>query len=364
MAAPFEIIVDGTGITPPWLTGVLRGRGTIGDDVEVASVSVEALGEAGGLLSDIYRTEVTYTGGTGPEAVIVKVPIPDETQRFTADVLGFYPRELAFYEQIADNAPFNTPAVYGSALAEEGTDFTLVLEDLGHLRAIDQLDGVPLSAAETTLTAMARFHAAWWDHPDIPAMSETFLPIKNDVYLAALPGVFDGGWGPCCEHGGDLLTPETQAFGDRFGSLVPWLLDSMSGPATFVHGDWRADNMFLDDNGDVTLIDFQISGFANGVYDVAYFLGQSVDSDVRSGNDEELLRHYLSVLADNGVDYSFEEAWRLYRTVLAHCFIYGVTSFQSWEHWNDRQKELMRTILRRSVRSIHDTDALAVLPSA
>ncbi len=113
---------------------------------------------------------------------------------------------------------------------------------------------------------------------------------------------------------------------------------------------------------EITMIDFQISGFACGVYDVGYFLGQSVDSDTRSGHDEELVRHYLSVLSANGVDYSFEEAWNKYRVVLAHCFIYGVASFASWDHWNERQRDLLTTFLARSVRAILDNDALEVLP--
>jgi len=359
----FEIIANGRGITPDWMTAVLRSSDTIDAATEVTAVQSQDLAASGGLLSELFRVTMTYVGGQGPATAVVKLPIDDETQRFTADVLGFYARELAFYDQIAPGAPFNAPAIYGSRIAEDSTDFVLVMEDAGGLRTVDQREGVSLDDARTALSKMAEFHAQWWEHGDIPALSSTFLPIRNDVYVAALPGVFDGGWAATIEHAGDLLTPETHAFGDRFGTLVPWLLDEMSTPATFVHGDWRSDNVFYGDDDAVTMIDFQISGFGCGVYDVAYFLGQSVDSDVRAGNDQDLVRHYLSVLAENGVDYSFEEAWHKYKVVLSHCFIYGVSSFASWEHWNERQRELIRTILARSVRSIMDNDALSALPA-
>lgn len=359
----FEIIANGEGINPSWMTAVLRSSGTIDSSTEVTTTASQDLAAAGGLLSEIFRVTMTYDGGEGPATAIVKLPIDDETQRFTADVLGFYARELAFYEQIAPGAAFDAPSVYGSKIAEDSTDFILVMEDAGGLRTVDQREGVSLDDARMALTKMAQFHAQWWEHNDIPALSSTFLPVKNEVYLAALPGVFEGGWPACIEQAGDLLTPETQAFGERFGTLVPWLLDEMSSPATFVHGDWRSDNVFYGEGDAITMIDFQISGFACGIYDVGYFLGQSVDSDVRAGNDKDLVRHYLSVLAENGVDYSFEEAWHKYKVVLSHCFIYGVTSFASWDHWNGRQRELIRTILGRSVRAIMDNDALSALPA-
>lgn len=362
MTTTFDIITSSEQIEPEWMTTVLRSSGTIGDDVAVATTDVASMAAEGGLLSEIYRVGLAYEGGDGPSSAIVKIPIPDETQRFTADILGFYPRELAFYSEIAPSAPFDAPKIYGSAIESDSTDFVLVMEDLGHLRLVDQSDGVGLEDARRVLQAMAEFHATWWEHPELPGMSNRYLPVKNDVYLGALPGVFAGGWPGTLEHGADLLTPDVIAFGERFGELVPWLLSEMAEPATFVHGDWRSENTFFADDGSITMIDFQITGFASGVYDVAYFLGQSVDSDVRAGNEEELLRHYLAVLADNGVEYPFDEAWRKYRIVLAFCLIYGVTSFASWEAWSDRQKQLLRTILGRSVRSIVDTGALDVLP--
>lgn len=359
----FDIITTQAEITPDWMTAVLRSTGTIDDSTSVVAVESKDLATEGGLLSEIFRVTMTYNGGTGPATTVVKLPIHDETQRMTADILGFYARELAFYDQIAPGAAFKTPAIYGAAMAEDSTDFVLAMEDAGVLRTVDQLIGVSLDDARIALAKMAEFHASWWQHADIPDLSSTFLPVKNDIYLAALPGVFEGGWPACQEHGGDLLTPETVAFGDRFGSLVPWLLEEMSTPTTFVHGDWRSDNVFYDDDNDITMIDFQISGFACGLYDVGYFLGQSVDSDVRAGHDRDLVRHYLDVLADHGVDYPFDEAWQKYRVVLAHCFIYGVNSFASWDHWNERQRRLIRTILGRSVRAIMDNDALDALPS-
>ncbi len=358
----FDLISDQSQITAEWMTSVLRSSETISGATSVSTIAVKDLGEEGGLLSLIYRATMTYDGGVGPDAAIVKIPVPDPVQRGTADVLGFYARELAFYAEMAPSAPFGAPTMYGSRMAEDSTDFVLVMQDLAHLRSVDQVDGVSLEDAKLAITKMAEFHAPWWEHADLPSMTDRYLPVENPVYLAALPDVFGGGWAGCQEFGGDKLTTEVIELGNRFGSLVPWLLSEMNTPATFVHGDWRADNVFFGGDKGIAMIDFQISGFATGLYDVAYFISQSIDTDVRRGHDEALVRHYLAVLAENGVDYDFDEAWRKYQICLAHCFIYGVSSFASWGAWNERQQDLLRTMLGRSVQAILDNDALSVLP--
>ncbi len=51
---------------------------------------------------------------------------------------------------------------------------------------------------------------------------------------------------------------------------------------------------------------------AHGLYDVAYFMCQSIDSDVRHGHDESLIQLYVDTLSANGVDVAIDEALRLY----------------------------------------------------
>ncbi len=357
-----QLISTPEELTPEWVTETLRSTDTIEPGTKVGSVTTKSMADEGGLLSEIYRVSVTYEGGDGPSTMIVKLPINDPAQRGMADALGFYAREVNFFREIAETAPFDCPRLYGWAKSDDASDFVLVIEDLAGLRQLDQKAGVSLDDARTVLSSMAALHAQWWEDERIPEMSARYLPIKNPVYLAALPGVFEHGWANAQEHGAGHLTPELIAFGNRYQDLLPWLLDTMSGPTTLVHGDWRADNVFVGSPKGVAMIDFQITSFATGLYDVGYFLGQSLADDVLAGNDEALIHHYLSELAANGVEYPFEEAWYHYRVVLAFCLIYAVASFQSWEHFNEQQHELMRTMLRRSAQGILRTDALSLLP--
>ncbi len=179
----FEIIKDQSGLTPEWMTAVLRSSGTIDDRTIVTGLEAKDLVAEGGLLSELFRVTMTYEGGTGPATAIVKLPIDDETQRFTADVLGFYARELAFYDQIAPGAPFGAPAVYGSKINTDDTDFVLVMEDAGGLRTIDQRDGVPLDETRTVLSEDGRVPCGLvgaprhpGPHPHLPAGQERRVP--------------------------------------------------------------------------------------------------------------------------------------------------------------------------------------------
>ncbi|MDH3296202.1 MAG: ecdysteroid 22-kinase family protein, partial [Acidimicrobiia bacterium] len=337
-------------ISDEWITSVLRANGGLGSDEWAKAAEVASFGDAAGMIGELYRVHITATeGAEAPATVVVKLATSDPLQRGVADALGFYHREITFYNRHTGDLPFGVPACYGAVQAEDSTDFVLIMEDLGHLDQIDQVAGATLDQARRAISNIARFHAQWWNHPDLEAMGETFLPLSAPIYQVALPGVFAGGWPTCKEKEGDNLSPELVEFGDNYGKLLPFVLGELATPPTLVHGDFRGDNILFDAAGTMHVVDFQITGVANGLYDVAYFMCQSIATDVRRGRDEELIRLYVDSLADAGVtDYGFDQAMRLYRIAVAFCLIYAVTSFQSWDAFDGRQHQLMSSMLRRT----------------
>ena len=350
-------------VTADWLTAVLRTSGALNEDGTVASLTPSRFGEGAGLLSDLDRVAVNYRGSSegAPATVVVKFPTHDEVQRFTADALGFYQREINFYREIAPDAPFDTPRCFAAIQGDESTDFVLVLEDVGHLRGVSQIDGCSIDEAKIAVETLAAFHAQWWQDPRLEKMGELYLPIQSDFYRAVLPDVFRGGWDLAVQHAGDLYTPATLEFGAAWGDHCGFFLDNLMEPSTLIHGDWRGDNLFF--GGDrLMVIDFQIVGVGCGSYDLGYFMSQSLDPDVRHGHDEEIARHYWQTLVDHGVDYAWEDCWRQYRLALAYCLIYAVTSFQNWEAWNNRGRDLLRCMTSRAVSAIEDLDSLELLP--
>ena len=351
-------------LTPEFLTGVMRSCGVVPADGEVTSVEAVSFGDDSGLLSFLYRLHLGYSAGVdGPPTVVAKFPTDDPGQRGIADALGFFNRECVFYRVVAPGAPFQAPSVYGMAQAEDSTDFVIIMEDLGHMQRIDQVAGASLDASETALVALAQLHAHYWEHDDLDELSQTFLPIDNPIYHAALPDVFATGWASLKVNAPDLLDERIEAFGDRWASYLPWMLEALNTPRTLVHGDYRSDNLLLDSDGALAVLDFQIAGVGNCAYDLAYFLSSSIASELRDEHGEHLVHLYHDTLTAHGVDLSFEDLMTSYRIGLDFCLIYGCASFAGWDSYGTRQKQLMRTIASRTIAAIIETDALSSLPA-
>ncbi len=350
-------------VTPDWLTSVLRGSGAIDEVTAVSAAPSAPFAVGAGLLSLLYKVTPTYEGGpAGPTSLIVKLPTSDPLQRGTADALGLYPREIRFYNDLAVTATFRTAVAHLAVMADDSTDFVIVMEDLSALGENDQRAGVGWDDALVAIDGLARFHAQWHESPLLDDLRTTFIPIDSPMYRAALPQVFAGGWPGAKEHAGDILPPEIVAFGDRWGDLVPWFLSNLDQPSTLLHGDWRLDNLFFDD-GEVVVIDFQIMGTGAGSYDLGYFMSQSMPTELRHGREDELFEHYTKSLSAGGVDRSIDDIRRQAKVAVMHCFIYGVSSFQAWDALPDRSRELLRIILGRATRAIIDLDALELLPA-
>ncbi|MFN5651043.1 MAG: phosphotransferase [Actinomycetes bacterium] len=348
-------------ITPAWVQGVLRGSGALEDGVDVTAVSTERIGEGVGILSILQRVTPTYSAATkAPKSVVVKYPTDDPTQRFTADALVLYIRELVFYRDCAPDAPFRTARCFAQAIAGDNTDFTIVMEDIGHMRPLNQLEGVGLEEARTLLSTLADFHAMWWGSPKLEGMTGTFQPLANPTYNAVLPMLWTQGWPNVELHAGQLVPDAVRSIGGMWAGKVGWMLENLMAPTTLLHGDWRADNLMFDGENPVA-IDFQLIGTGSGMYDVGYFISQSIATDVRRGHDRELVDHYLDRLESHGIEVDRAEAWRQYLVCIVFCVTYGVTTFGGYTEQNERGQALLRDMLLRALHCVADNDALSAI---
>ncbi len=351
-------------VTPEWLTTVFRTSGAIGESTRVSAVEAEPFAVGLGFLSLLNRVRPTYEGPAegAPEAVIVKMETDLEVQRGLADALSFYDRELSFYRQLAPDLDLRTPKVHAAMMSEANTDFAIVMEDLSGLRGLDQVAGVSGPDATLAVEGMATFHAHFWEN-NLEELSKTFPPFDNPVYRHGLPAIFEAGWPNAKEKAADLLPPEIVAFGDRFAELVPFFLEGINGMQTIVHGDWRADNLLVDENGELAVIDFQITGTAIATYDLAYFMSQSLEPEVRQPINDELKATYYDALSAKGVTYDKEQMERVFRLATAWCLIYPVANFPDFDELPENTQIMARTMLHRAVTSILDHGSLGELPS-
>ena len=346
-------------VTPAWLTTVLHTSGALAADGAVTSVEATPFAEGLGFLSYLYRCQLGYEGAEGPDTVIVKFATDLPNQRGIADGLAFYQRELRFYREVAAEVPFRTPVAHAAIMDETSTDFVLVMEELSDLRHLDQITGASAADAVIAARGAAGFQAPFWGR-DLSDLEQTFLPLDNPIHQAVLPQVFAGGWERCKAEAAAVMTPEVMAFGDRYTEALPEMLSRLSTGTTLLHGDWRADNLLLDGD-DLAVIDFQIMGTGAGPYDLAYFMSQSLEPEVRKPNSDQIIAAYYGGLDDAGITYDRQQADIDFRLAVAFCLIYPVSIFGGWDEVPANGQALMLAGLRRSVTTIVDHDALAVL---
>jgi Phosphotransferase enzyme family len=349
--------VDPLSVTPAWLSEVLGA--------DVRECRLEQIGIGVGLLGRLYRAHLK--GGPDlPSSVVLKLPLLDGRVRSEiCEDLEFYLREVRFYQEIGLTNPLPPACPYFVAFDEETHDFVLVLEDLGRLRVADQIVGCAVADAETVIDGIARHHAYWWESNRFAS-----LPWLKTRDTPPFPGFtisnYEAAWPPFIEGVGADLSPALRSFGERLPSLVPWFCEELTRPPrTFVHGDLRLDQLFFPvgaDDPPLTVLDWQMTARGRGAYDVGYFLSQSLDSEVRRGCEDQLIERYAERLAGIGIDYPADELRRDYRLTVAWCFIYPVIGAGRLDVANDRQLELIRAMLDRSVAAIEDHDALSLRP--
>jgi len=348
---------DPSLITAEWLSEVL------GSDVQACKVEQIAVGV--GLLGRLFR--VHLEGGPGlPPTVVVKLPTLDVTARTAiCEELDFYPREVAFYQQIGLANPLPPARPYYAAVDEQTHDFVLVLEDLGRLRNADQNIGCSVTDAETVVDAVARHQAYWWDNDrlaSVPFLKSYGTPPFSTVVV----GTYEAAWPVFVERIGYDMSPALRDYGERLPSLMPWYLAEVSRrPHTFLHGDLRLDQLFFAvdaTDSPVRVLDWQLCAKGRGAFDLAYFLSQSLTVESRRSHEEDLLDRYAERLAELGVDYSREQISHDYRLTTAWCFVYPVIATGQIGIANERQLTLLRTMYEGAAAAIDDLNALSLQP--
>lgn len=347
---------DPQAVTAGWLSEVL--------DADVRHCRLEQIGVGVGLLGRLFR--VHLEGPQVPESVVIKFPTLDERARTDICVdMEFYLRETSFYRHIGLADPLRPARPYFVAFDEHTHDFVLVLEDLTRLRLSDQTVGCTVTDAETVVDAVAVHHAHWWQSERLDEFG-WLKPYSVAPMPAILARNFATAWPRFLDSMGDGLSPQLRAFGERFPTLVPWYLEQIGrAPCTFLHGDLRLDQLFFGaEAGDapVTAVDWQVTSIGRGAYDIAYFLSQSLSTDTRRSCEADLIVRYQQRLAEHGIDYPPGELMRDYRLTTAWCFSYPVIGAGKIDIANERQRQLLQTMLDGAAMAIEDHDALALRP--
>jgi hypothetical protein len=351
-------------LTPEFLTGALLEGGVLSSG-SVAGVEASSIGAGAGLFGQLARLRVSYDGGTGPATIIAKLPTTNPGNREIGNLFQFYEREIRFYDDLAAKLPLRVPSCYYRVMDVAGDEYLMLMEDLSVATPGDEVAGCIVAAAEIALTALARHHAAWWEHPMLDSLD--WMPFVNAPVHQSAQMSYQQAWGPYCQVFGEMLTPYVRDAGERMQDKVIALLNHFEpGPRTIIHGDYRLDNLFFNhpDGSPIAAIDWQISSRGRGIFDVAYFIVSSLEPDVRRAHEERLVRLWYDIVVDAGAKgYTFEEAWLDYRTAVLYCNVYTVIGVGSMDAANERGLALQTAWVRRRSAAIEDLRCAEVMPA-
>lgn len=215
-------------------------------------------------------------------------------------------------------------------VAQAGRGAALLMRDVADL-LVPVSDG-PISdvTQHQLLDHMAAVHAAFWD-----AGPECDVVVTTHRYLDLSPWLAEAE----AERGSDELVPKLVGQGwpllaevaPRAAEVVtplawdpsPLVMALEETPQTFVHGNWKLDNLGVNPDGRTVLLDWEIPGRSPALSDLAWYL--AINCRRLPESKESTIERYRSALENHGVDTG---PW--WDRQLALCLLGGLVQF-GWE---------------------------------
>jgi aminoglycoside phosphotransferase (APT) family kinase protein len=359
-----------------WLTDRLRAAGALDPTARVIAARCEPLGDLAGMAGAVVRvrlrcsepsTRSQPTAGSepaggpepspGPESLIAKFSTTNEQNLAVMLRYGLYRREVHFYRTLAPRVPIAVPRCYAAEIDAAGRACVLLLEDLGAWTMRDQVLGCGEADAHRCVATLAHLHAAFAG--DSAGLAGVWRADgqQADAKITSFPT----SWERARQHVGDGMAADLVDAMPRYVAALPQLHAwAAAGPGTLAHGDMRLDNVMFDGDGAVALVDWQNCQRAKGVIDVAYFLTQSVDTDVRRRSERDLLTTYGEVLREQEIECRDEQLWLEYRMAALHAFSTSIV-LAGLAGTGPRSAELAHAVIARVGAAVDDLGLLNLL---
>jgi hypothetical protein len=317
----------------------------------------------GGFWSHMVRLSLSPSSG-GPNSVVAKFANPSDQSRLINSTFEFSRVELGFYSDAAAETPVRSPKCYGSFHSDDYQDYVIIMEDLG-ADQLNQLEGCPPDEAAAIVDALARLHARWWADPSLEELPWLHGP-TDPVVAERLPFVMS----MVSEAAFQNLKSIPVEISDAWPKILeelPGLLGRLANqPSTLAHGDVRLSNLFVlePDQADaaetqIAFVDWQAARHTHGCYDLAYFLTQSLSTEIRREHEKSLIQRYRSSLINNGVEApSIKELNVAYKLCAIYCLVYPMIAASSAE--GGASPEALE-IAERAFTSVIDIGALDLL---
>lgn len=348
MTIPASIPASVDEVTPDWLSEVL----------DAAVTAVEILDAHSGTTG---RAKIRIQSDADlPETLFVKLQPFDEEQRAFLAMIGLGVSEAVLYAAVGDTLPVRSPKVWHASFDEADDSFIMVLEDLdaAGCRFATAEDPDVLAVAESLVDELAILHAAYWGRDlswlgthalspgDSPEAQER-MAMGAMIVQSAL------------DQFAEELPPEFRQLGEVYIARNRDIAALWNeGERTLIHGDNHIGNLFVD-AGRTGFYDWAAASQYPGMRDVAYFLTNSLPTDVRRAEEDALIARYLVGLAGGGVHLDAAVAHEQYRLFAIYSWIAATTTTAMGSKW--QPIEVGRRATERATQAIIDLDVLGLL---
>lgn len=343
---PIPTTVD--EITADWLSEVL--------DADVGTTEVL---DAHSGTTGRAKVRITTTADL-PETLFVKLQPFDEEQRAFLAMIGLGVSEAKLYAAIGDQLPVRVPTVWHSSFDEEDDSFVMVLEDLdaAGCRITGPDDPDALAVAESLVDELAVLHATFWGQ-DLPWLGNHALSPGDSPEAQERMAMGAMIVQSALDQFAEQLPPEFRQLGELYiernrdiGNL--W----NEGERTLIHGDNHIGNLFVD-GGRTGFYDWAVASRYPGMRDVAYFLCNSLPTEVRRDEEDALLARYRAGLAQRGIELDAGVARDQYRLFSVYSWISATTTAAMGSRWQPAEVGWRAT--QRTTQAIIDLDVLDLL---
>jgi hypothetical protein len=354
-----EVLRTPADVDAAWLTRVLRSRNLLAADARVVDVDATPVGT--GQMADTFRFGVRCDpDGAGPASVVGKFASHDSRSRATGRIMRAYEVEVRFYAEVAPRVEARLPRVLFAAIDPVDAWFTLLLEDVRDAVPGDEIQGCDADVAAAAIGQLVALHAPCWEAPDLAGRSwiDRSTPETDEFTAAVVTGVFPG----FLERYADRLEPGHVALLEAFIPRIRSWMGRDRGPRTIVHADFRLDNLlFSPGRPDPVVVDFQTVGWGCGAYDLAYFIGGSLEPDIRRSAERELVAGYHQALVARGVTgYTLDALLVDYRRECFGGLVMAVGASMMVEQTDRGDRMFLKSVTRQAQQAI-DVDALETL---
>ncbi len=300
--------------TPAELTAAMAGH-VPGARVERIDVEVQERGTTDRARLLLTWNDVGIAAGL-PDAAFAKGTPSTIPTRLLNSAFGLCESEVRFYNELQPAVADMTMAPYVARLRTGGR-FAIAIEMArsGDAEFFEIGDTVPTEHAEAMMDALALLHARYWRTPrfgsDLSWITVYARRPGWPIGRKVMP-YFNKRW---LQKRSDVpadIKATTTFFLDNQGALDR-VWEAL--PPTLCHGDTHAANTYRRSNGTSGLFDWQNMHKLNGMRDVAYFIGWSLEPEVRARIEKDLISRYLDALAAHGVAEvpTLERAFELHR---------------------------------------------------